>query len=407
MKGKTLTAGMMVVISFLACNLLPQPATPAPPQSGQNAVQSIGSATGLHSIVEHALSGGAFDALVDPENMFNGDKFRVTQGGEGLLDFGDSVRLHLFNDTATGDVRSSYAPGTPLEVSMLLEYGGFTGEVVEKGAQAKFRTPGNATIYVYGTQFFVTYDPETGKTYVGNFKGKLGIESGGVLLVVTPGHYRKSLPGEAPQAERPINLDMPGFEAQMLSELSPVKVARQLDADIEISTSVAQTIAARNVSTSVAQTIAARVTPSSTVTPTASKTATPTPSHTPTLTLTPTSRPCSVYSYSLLSDGKLLLAFNFSEDLSGNYTAVVDNQQFHCEILPQYPNRLYCHGTYPPVGKVVNINIYSFDPYKDIGEQICYKSFKVPFIPTPTPSIVPHKATRTPTSYYPTYVYTP
>jgi hypothetical protein len=200
---------------------------------------------------------------------------------------------------------------------------------------------------------------------------------------------------------------MPAFEAWVRSELSPIKVSRQLDATTNLATAVAQTVAARNqIATAVAQTIAARVTPSFTVTPTASKTATLTPSHTPTSTLTPTSRPCSVYSYSLLGDGNLLLAFKFFESLSGNYTAVVDNQQFHCEILPQYPDRLYCHGTYPPVGKVVDINIYSFDPYKDTGEQICYKSFKVPFIPTPTPT-VHRKKTKTPTPYspYPTGTY--
>jgi hypothetical protein len=407
MKAKSLTIGTLVVFSIIACTFLPLAATSPPSQPVPTAEQPIGSATGLHTLVEHALLSSAFSPLVDPEDMFNGDRFRVTQGGESLLDFGDSVRLHLFNDTATGNVRSKSAPGAPLEVSMQLEYGGFTGEVVEKDAEARFRTPGNATIYVHGTQFFITYDPETAVTYVGNFGGNVSIESGGVLLEVTPGHYRKSLPGEAPQASRPINLNMPAFEAWVRSELSPIKVSRQLDATTNLATAVAQTVVARNqIATAVAQTIAARVTPSLTVTPTASKTATLTPSHTPTSTLTPTSRPCSVYSYSLLGDGNLLLAFKFFESLSGNYTAVVDNQQFHCEILPQYPDRLYCHGTYPPVGKVVDINIYSFDPYKDTGEQICYKSFKEPFIPTPTPT-VHRKKTKTPTPYspYPTGTY--
>ncbi len=46
-----------------------------------------------------------------------------------------------------------------------------------------------------------------------------------------------------------------------------------------------------------------------------------------------------------LSHWRYFITFKFPEEVRGEYYALVDkNKEYRCEVLPQYPNRLYCNG---------------------------------------------------------------
>jgi hypothetical protein len=66
----------------------------------------------------------------------------------------------------------------------------------------------------------------------------------------------------------------------------------------------------------------------------------------------------SVMSTGWLEDGSLLVTLHVPEGLEGNYRAVVGGNEFTCEILANYPERLYCHGTGVKSGVQVEASWY-------------------------------------------------
>lgn len=168
--------------------------------------------------------------------------------------------------------------------------------------------------------------------------------------------------------------------------------------DDQVATMVAKTVAAQGPkvipATVIAPTGLPLVTPSGIASTIAIETATLTPSHTPSLTFTPTLLPGSVYSYSLLQTGEFMVVVQFKAPVSGQFTAIVDGKDFKCEILPQYPNRLYCYGPNPPAGKVVDININNTAEPGNPPVLVYYTSFKVPFIATATHTPRPQRTRK-------------
>ncbi len=123
---------------------------------------------------------------------------------------------------------------------------------------------------------------------------------------------------------------------------------------------------------------------------------TPVPSDTPTITPTegPNFAAASVYAVSHLPNDKLLVTVQIPGGVQGEYSAYVSNLPFACEILDQYPDRLYCNGPEP----------FGLFAPKDASLEILAASdnttvfttqFTVPAIPTPTFTPTP-KPTPTP-----------
>lgn len=163
-----------------------QPPTPTvrptdPPQ--------IGNVTRELDNVEKGLQEEMLELLVGTHPLFSGESLRISDGGEGLLDFGDNVRLRLFNDTLLGKIRLESAPGTPLDVRLFLENGGFTGVVTEPGGQMVVETPNGAEIKVLGTEFFIIYDPEREIAAAGNFDGGIEMGAGGEVASIPTGSF--------------------------------------------------------------------------------------------------------------------------------------------------------------------------------------------------------------------------
>lgn len=135
--------------------------------------------------------------LVAPDTTipFNSyDSLRVVEAGEALLDLGGLMQLLFKRDTvmqstdpglaaeAYGDLEVGTGDSPPLQALVLnvhLFRGGFSGKLEFNGRPIALSTP-NAVIIVSGTQFFVAYDPDAGRTWVANFDGTIHV--GGLPL---------------------------------------------------------------------------------------------------------------------------------------------------------------------------------------------------------------------------------
>jgi hypothetical protein len=186
---------------------------------------SIGKVSLVDDQVEHNNN-----PLSGIEDLKGNDSIKVFDAGEGLLDFGGDLILRMFNTTSLGGITVASSSDSPLDVRMALESGGFTGDKVKPGGKAVFTTPNGAKITVYGTSFFVVYDPDSGVTTAGNFNGRMEIEAGGSgPLPIPENHSRRVEPGGQPGPETPLPFDRGGFEQRARDLASPVVALVQVE----------------------------------------------------------------------------------------------------------------------------------------------------------------------------------
>jgi hypothetical protein len=138
--------------------------------------------------------------------------------------------------------------------------------------------------------------------------------------------------------------------------------------------------------------------PSATPAPTDTPPPTDTPEPSATPTVTPTEGPnfaaASVYAVSHLPKDKLLVTVQVPGGVEGEYKAYVSNLPFACEILDQYPDRLYCNGAEPfgvYYAQEATLEILTLAD----NITVFTAQFTVPAIPTPTFTPTP-KPTATP-----------
>lgn len=132
--------------------------------------------------------------------------------------------------------------------------------------------------------------------------------------------------------------------------------------------------------------------------PTEPPTEVPPPTETP--TITPTQGPdfsaASVYAVSHLQGSRLLVTIQIPGGVEGIYQATVGPSTLNCEILSEYPDRLYCNGPEPYqnyTSQHATLTVYS----SDTGNTVFQVEFNIPPRPTPTPTAT---ATYTPTPTY-------
>jgi hypothetical protein len=190
----------------------------------------LGRASRETDVVEHGTVIDALSQVLDTAVPFiQGDLLRVRDGGEGFLDFGDGMRLRLFNDTQVEGVRVEATADAPLDVRLFLEEGGFTGTLTQEGGQAVFETPNGAEITVLGTEFFVVFDGEHGEAFVGNFGGGVEVTSAGETVTLGDGFFLE-VPGEdhTPGIGFPLEPSMSAFEESAREEGTPIGAAASL-----------------------------------------------------------------------------------------------------------------------------------------------------------------------------------
>ncbi len=224
--------------------------TPETPATDAPAGDKIGIVSRQTDIVEHGAGVEQLAQLLESADLRNEDAVRVTGGGEALLDFGDSLKLILFNDSQLS-VSSRPADDAAPIAQFYLWWGGFLGQKVpEQGGEVVVETPNGATITVTGTQFFVIYDPGLRNSAVGNFDGSVEVQAGGHMTTVSAGHYLVVDASETTGPQQPITFTPEDF----------MRVSRSMRSAPAAATALAAT-------------------------PTA--TASPTPTHSPTPTLAP------------------------------------------------------------------------------------------------------------------------
>jgi len=204
-------------------------ASPAPGEEPPAVDNSIGTVTREDDVVEHND-----EQVGATDDLFQNDSLHIFNGGEGLLDFGSGLLIRMFNDTIAGGIRTENDPDSPLDVSMLLESGGFTGQLVEENSTATFKTPNGAEIVVHGTDFLIVYDEDTGETTAGNWDGEMEIRaSGSPWMSISTESMRVVLPGEQPGPEMPLEFSRRRFERMSRDLESPILALKDLAPEVE------------------------------------------------------------------------------------------------------------------------------------------------------------------------------
>ena len=203
----------------------PLPSPPNNPTPSPTPEVPLGTLSLEENQVLHGQDESALERLLEKASFFEKDFIQVIEGGEAVLDFGDEMRLRLFNDTELQMVAAELAENVPLGVQVFLFVGGFTGELTEEGGQAVFRTPGDVEITVLGTEYFVVFDPETGETTAGNFSGTVAVASAGDEVSLEDGSYVVVPDSSSPGPPLPLPLTREEFEDQAREAESPLQAA--------------------------------------------------------------------------------------------------------------------------------------------------------------------------------------
>jgi hypothetical protein len=106
--------------------------------------------------------------------------------------------------------------------------------------------------------------------------------------------------------------------------------------------------------------------------PTPRPSETPLPSATPTATLEPALAEVKLAGLSWLEKYKynLLVSLDFPGPVDPvNYRVTLEDKVYRCEVLPKYPNRLYCNGQGAKVLAVATVRVYSIDAEQPGFEQ--------------------------------------
>ena len=69
----------------------------------------------------------------------------------------------------------------------------------------------------------------------------------------------------------------------------------------------------------------------------------------------------NVYSLSFPQDDVFLVTIEIPGGVADDYYARVDHKQYKCEVLEQYPDRLYCSGLAPETNRLVMVQIMSIE----------------------------------------------
>jgi hypothetical protein len=174
--------------------------------------------------VQHGVDETALVRVLSSVGVHDGELIRVTEGGEGRLDFGEALILRLFNDSLLQTINTAPAPGASGAAYVFsLQQGGLSGQLAEAGETAVIETPGGATITILGTQFFVVYNASTGETTVGNFDGAVEIDDGSGTFPLDA-RRQVTLPG---RIQQPLPVTFAEFE-QLARAGGPVAAAQSL-----------------------------------------------------------------------------------------------------------------------------------------------------------------------------------
>jgi predicted NACHT family NTPase len=218
---------MKSFISFIALIVLVGCAGPRLPVTSPTG-ESAGTLKAEKARVDHGSNVNSLEQILEEIAFFANDIVRVSDGGTALLDFGDKMRLRLFNDTEMQVISAEIAEDVPWEVRFFLYRGGFSGQLTEEGGQVIYETPGGAKITVLGTDYFVVYDANAQATIAGAFAGSVEVTGADESIVLPAGNFVNVPDNQPPNLPEPLPLSQAEFEQRALDLESPVHVAHEL-----------------------------------------------------------------------------------------------------------------------------------------------------------------------------------
>lgn len=129
-------------------------------------------------------------------------------------------------------------------------------------------------------------------------------------------------------------------------------------------------------------------TPFSTPTPISTETPTPAlplatevaPTSTATLPITTQFDQVRIVSLSFMEFDQFMVTLQTPSQITGEYSATLNDVPFECLLLPPHPNLLYCIGPKPPYDTIANFKLYP----KGIAQPIYETDIHVPLEPLPT-----------------------
>lgn len=364
--------GCIFVLLVSGCSAVtPMPATQPPiPITGP-----VGTVQRVNDILEQGKTLGQLAIVAEKNRLDSGDILKVSGGGEGLLDFGEYLRLRLFNDTQMQAVRLERAENLPIFARVRLETGGFTGTLADVGGQAVFETPNGAKITILGTSFWIIYDAQEQSLGVGNFDGTVQVEAPGVSMPVNQLHYVILRPGEEP-VERPMELNQTDLENQIRALNSPVEVLRTV-------------LVVETPTPTPSPTDTSTPTPTPTNTGTATRTGTPSPTPTPTITPSPTPACPPIL--------RVVENANCREGPGTNWN-VITSFASGTDLIPYGYARWQTLWWYVGIPNSRAACWISDSTISVIGDASCLQALSVPptYVPTVTPSSTPLPIPETP-----------
>lgn len=116
--------------------------------------------------------------------------------------------------------------------------------------------------------------------------------------------------------------------------------------------------------------------PSATVTATAAPTETSAPTSASSPTPHPAQGQITLSGLAWMPDYNMLLSFNFPGPVdAADYRVMLEEKEYRCEVLEQYPNRLYCYGAGAKVLTTAMVRVYPVGVQQPIYE----RSYWIPY----------------------------
>lgn len=180
---------LLAVLAILACG--PGATLTSPPEETEQVAALVGEVLPDEDVVNHGRADGAISQLLNREILRDGDRLEILEGGVAEVLLVNAWQFFLFNKTRMGvELRE----GETIQETMLMESGTLLGrreiEGLEEGDEPViFRLPGDRSIIVSGTRFFIVLGDDTNQAIVGNFDGSVRVEGGAVSLLLPAGEF--------------------------------------------------------------------------------------------------------------------------------------------------------------------------------------------------------------------------
>ena len=257
-KRMIVLAVIVMLTAQLACN--------APTPSG---------AIGVANKIQGSVKVGPEAALqeVNPKrDINNNDAIQIKDDGKANLDFGHGLAFTLYNNTTSAGTNVDQSQ-TALQVTTRLSAGGLKGHN-PSGSTTIVKLPNAAQITILGTNYFITFDPQTDTTWAYNMDGTLQYAlAGGSAQDLAPRSLVEFNRTQVLHLYEDLTITTDDFDRYATQFNSPIQgLEKLLKAAVPTET----------------PTSTPTLTPTPTDTPTDTSTPTDTPTNTPTDTPTPT-----------------------------------------------------------------------------------------------------------------------